>query len=177
MKFARINETNTCAEFINFEPTGKFHPSIQWAQVPEHLEQYADYSYTLVNGAIEPPSLDYLREQVKGKLAEHRFAKETAGITLADGTKIKADRESQAQLSGAHSSLKNGLIASTTWKAENGWSIVTLTEIEPIAQAVAAHVSSCFEAEKTVSDQIDLLETAQEIAQFDFTAAFDIEMV
>lgn len=176
MKFARIDDfTGLCNEFIDFDPAGKFHPLIKWLPVPEHLEAYADTNYKEEDGAVVPPSLEYLREQVKAKLAEARFAKEVGGIDLPDGTKIHTDRESQAQLSSAYTSLSSGMIASTHWKAKSGWVNVTLTEITPVAAAVAAHVAKCFAIENAVSDEIDAITTVQELAQFDVHSAIQIE--
>lgn len=176
MKFARIDDfTGLCNEFIDFDPAGKFHPLIKWLPVPEHLEAYADTNYKEGNGAVVPPSLEYLREQVKARLAQARLDKEVGGIDLPDGTKIHTDRESQAQLSSAYSSLSTGLIQSTPWKAKNGWVNVSAAEITPVAAAVASHVAKCFAIEKALSDEIDAITTVQELAQFDVYAAIQSE--
>ena len=113
---------------------------------------------------------DYLnlwKEELKKTVTDRRYSVETSGITLPNGVKIKTDRESQAQLSSAYSSLKNGLITDTQWKGDNGeWVLVTLTEIEPIAQAVAAHVRACFAAEKQHFESIDAITTFEGLDQY-----------
>ena len=107
------------------------------------------------------------KEELKKTVTDRRYSVETGGITLPNGVKIKTDRESQAQLSSAYSSLKNGLITDTQWKGDNGeWVLVTLTEIEPIAQAVAAHVRACFAAEKQHFESIDAITTFEGLDQY-----------
>ena len=91
-----------------------------------------------------------------------------SGVLLPNGANIRTDRESQAQLNAAYSSLKNGLIESTFWKADGGmWVSVTLTEIEPIAQVVANHVAACFAAERAHWEAIDQIDAVEALADYD----------
>lgn len=100
-------------------------------------------------------------------VAAKRWQVETNGITVT-GTQIKTDRESQAQLISAYTSLKGGLIADTQWKAADGsFTLVTLAEIEPVAKAVVAHVRACFAAERSHNDAITLLQTQAELDAYD----------
>ena len=96
-------------------------------------------------------------------IARIRWEKEVGGLPLPNGMVVKTDRESQAQLSSAYTSLKGGLIPDTMWKGENGWVLVTLEDIEPLAQAVAQFVRACFMAEKQHQDAIDTLTLADAI--------------
>jgi hypothetical protein len=50
--------------------------------------------------------------------------------------------------------LQSGMVDGIDWKGPDGWQRVTLTELEPVARAVAAHVQRCFTTERTVSEQI-----------------------
>lgn len=97
-------------------------------------------------------------------LAALRYQKETAGIGVG-AVRVRTDRESQAQLSGAYLSLKEGLIADTPWKAADGWLPLTLAEIAPVAQAVAAHVRVCFGNERAHAQAIAQL--PEEVAAID----------
>lgn len=172
-RYARIDaDDNTCAEFIDFSPEGRFHPSIRWLAVPEALVPFANHAYVAVGDAIEPPSLDYLREQLKTRLAAVRFDTETGGVALADGSRVLTDRESQAQLSSAYQSLIQPFVDSIDWKAATGWVTVTEPELRPIAQAVARHVQGCFTAERRVSEQVETAGTAEELVAIDVETAF-----
>ena len=108
------------------------------------------------------------RNALKAGAAALRYEKETGGVLLPNGANIRTDRESQAQLNAAYSSLKNGLIESTFWKADGGvWVSVTLTEIEPIAQVVANHVAACFAAERAHWEAIDQIDAVEALADYD----------
>lgn len=120
----------------------------------------------------DPLDLEEAQASMKRALAGERWDKETAGIDV-DGQIIQTTREAQGQIASTYSALKDGLVASADWKADTGWVSVTLAEFEPIARAVAAHVQSCFSAEKVVSEQIDAATTVDELAQIDLGSAFD----
>lgn len=112
------------------------------------------------------------KPDLHAELASHRFDFETGGLRLPNGLQIRTDRESQAQLGNAYTILKGGLIPDTDWKALNGWQVVTLAEIEPIAKAVAAHVRGCFRGERAVEQMIDAATTLEDIRAIDITEQF-----
>lgn len=143
----------------------EFNP---FTKVPTELEPFIDSTYSVVDGVITPSSLDYLKDQVKSKVASTRFNRETGSIKLPNGVVVNTTREDQAQLSTAYSSLKNGLVSSLNWKGSTGtWSVVTLVELEAIAKAVAEYVSACFTAELVHNTAIDTLTTADELYIYD----------
>lgn len=112
---------------------------------------------------VEPTTLGSAKQAKKAEIASWRYTEETKGVAL-NGSTIKTDRESQATISGAYSSLKDGLITSVDWKTADG-SFVTLgvTEIAAIAQAVAQHVQGSFTAEKALVQQVDAATTIEEV--------------
>lgn len=103
-----------------------------------------------------PKDVDQLRAIKTDEIAAARYNIEVGGIRIG-GVEVKTDRESQAQLSSAYTSLAGGLISDTPWKAANGWVNVTLTEIAPIAQAVAVHVRSAFAWEQAQQEALAAL--------------------
>lgn len=107
------------------------------------------------------------------ELAAYRFEVETGGLDLPGGLHILTDRESQGQLSSAFVTLQSGLVPDTDWKAANGWEVVTLEQIKPIATAVAAHVRGCFRGERTVQTTILAAGTMAEIEAIDIRGDFD----
>ena len=114
-----------------------------------------------------------VKNALKAEVATLRYEKETGGVLLPNGANIRTDRESQAQLNAAYSSLKNGLIESTFWKADGGvWVSVTLTEIEPIAQIVANHVAACFAAERVHCEAIDQIDAVEGLGAYDLTVGW-----
>lgn len=104
--------------------------------------------------SIVEKTLQTIQSEMLQRLADYRFVCETQGLDLESGLRILTDRESQSQLCNAYTTVKTGLIPDTDWKCRNGWQVVTLAEIEPIAKAMAAHVRACFRAEREVATEI-----------------------
>lgn len=121
------------------------------------------------NGDISTPKgIEDVKKLKLADIASSRFALETGGIELPGGIKIKTDRESQAQLSSAYSSLKDGLIPNTPWKTATGLSVlVTLDELRPIATAVAYHVRACFQAEIDKANELSGINDFEQVVSFD----------
>lgn len=124
--------------------------------------------------AIDPPKQKRTKDILLAMVAEKRWQLETSGI-LVSGVPIKTDRESQAQITGAYTSLKSGLIDSTPWKAADGsFSLVTIEELGPIAKAVADHVSACFAAEKAHNEAIYELHYQGALDSYDIGAGWPV---
>ncbi|CUH99859.1 DUF4376 domain-containing protein [Leisingera aquaemixtae] len=116
------------------------------------------------------------REALLADVAGIRWQRETGGITLQDGSVVATDERSTAKLTATVTSLQNGMVtAPINFKFPQGWQPVSQAEIEAVAAAVAQHVQSCFDAELTVSGQIDAL-TDAEVLTFDVAAAFAAAM-
>lgn len=117
--------------------------------------------------AITPPQPVVSIQSLLIGVANKRWVVETGGIVV-DGRRVDTDRESQAQLNNSYSSLKLGLIEDTQWKdADGNFTLVTLVELEPIAQAVAQHVRACFVAEQVHNELIGGLTTQEQLDEYD----------
>lgn len=125
---------------------------------------------------LDHPDGDFLREpwpvtladhqqQLLADLADYRYQREVAGITVGSAA-ILTDRESQAKIHAALFALQQNMITAITWKAANGW--VTLDEptLRVIAATVVAHVQACFIRESELSAMIMALETVEAAQQF-----------
>lgn len=118
-------------------------------------------------GSVAPVPLDMSLPAVKARklaeLADARWQYETGGV-MVGGALIKTDRESQGTISGAYTTLKDGLVPTIDWKAGNGqWVQITLAEITPIAQAVAVHVQGAFTLERQLSEQVMAATTVAQV--------------
>lgn len=125
-------------------------------------------TYTVTDKAIET-----IKSELLVALADRRFLFEVSGLALADGLSVKTDRESQSQLSNAYVTLKNGLIPDTDWKGANGWQLVDLVQIEPIAKAVAAHGRGCFRGERRVQTVIQDAATIADLEAINIGELFE----
>ena len=120
---------------------------------------------------ILEPTLEEVKEAKLSSLASIRYEKEIGGIAVSGAT-IATDRASQALITGAYVSLKQGFISSVNWKGENSWVTLTLVEIEPIAQAVCNYVQACFTKECILAQQISNLSSIADIENFDINSGW-----
>lgn len=148
----------------NVEISTEYHAELLQAQSDGKQIIADDDGYPI---AIDPVLPVRTKESLIAEVAAKRWVVETGGIVVA-GHHIATDRESQAQLISAYTSLKGALINDTPWKAADGrFTLATLTEIEPFAQAVAAHVRACFSAEQAHGEAINALTTQEELDGYD----------
>lgn len=140
-----------------------YAPLAYWHEQELAVEQVAEGASGMVSPPVLDMSLSAVRARKLAELADARWRYETGGI-MVGGALIKTDRESQGTISGAFTTLKEGLLPSVDWKAGNGqWVQVTLTEITPIAQAVAVHVQGAFTLERQLSEQVMAAATIEEV--------------
>jgi len=162
--WSRIDDENRCAEFVMDDPEGRFHPSITWVPVPDALRGWADHSYVAgEDGSLAPPTLDHLRQQAKSRIAARRYAAETGGLTLPDGTGLRTDRESQAMIGNAVALAQLEPDAPVAFKAASGWVTLTGAQMQAVGRAVGAHVRACFAREQAIGELIDLADTVDEV--------------
>ncbi|MFK3970207.1 DUF4376 domain-containing protein [Pseudomonas sp. NPDC087358] len=112
------------------------------------------------------------KPEMLSTLADVRYQVETAPLELADGLQILTDRESRAEFWSTYDNLKNELIPDTDWKAANGWKVVTLAEMHPIAKAMAAHVRGCYAGERQVVTAIKGATTMVQIEAINIAGQF-----
>jgi len=105
------------------------------------------------------------------RLAQERFYRETAGITVG-GAQIKTDRESQALIIGAWCRAQQQPDVLIDWKGEGGWVQINAATVNAIADAVGAHVQACFSRERALAELINAAATVQEIAAIDLAAGW-----
>lgn len=118
-------------------------------------------------------SLQTAKTEALAELARIRFAHETKGITLPNGARIHTDRDSQALISGAFSTLKEGMLPSINWKARDGvWVTLTISEITPIATLVCLHVEACFTNEKRLSEMVLAANSINELSTIDLQSGW-----
>lgn len=134
------------------------------------------YFQDLVSDETTAALCDKYRHEKGLTLADVRFDYETGGATLEDGSTVLTDRESQAQITSAYMTLKEGLRDSVDWKSPNGWTTVTLAEIKPVAQVNAAHVQPAFTAERRVAEAMATLTDPEAVQSFDVKTAFQDEI-
>lgn len=115
--------------------------------------------------APEPPPVTFesVKADKKVQIAEWRWQREVGGVSVG-GTKIRTDRESQAQITSTLTSLEQGLLSSVDFKAQDGtWIKLTLDGVKEVARAVAQHVQQSFTIERQLVEMVEAAETIEEV--------------
>lgn len=172
--FGRVDSGNKLVEYIDYDPEGKFHPDVVWAEVPEDLLPLIAVSTLIYDGdEVKPESTVSVVADLKVSTADIRFAVEIGGISMPDGTKIKTDRESQAIIGGILIRMEKNPELTLDFKTASGWSTMDKALAEAVADAVAAHVQACFSREKAIDVALD---AAADSGDFkDVLAAYESE--
>lgn len=139
-----------------------------WEVVDMPFNEITDENGDVIKSSnqVKTDYLEYLKTNLKTQATNIRYRKEIGGILL-DDTLINTDRESQSMLTNVYFALKSKLITSTDWKINTDkWITVTLADLEPIAKAVAKHVSTCFNVEKTHLEAITALTTFEDLDEY-----------
>lgn len=111
-----------------------------------------------------PPelTLDEMKAQKKTEIAAARYEAEIAGTTV-NGVQIDTGRDSQALITGAALAAMLDSEYSLNWKTVDGFIHLSAPEIISVAQAVRAHVQSCFDREGELVALVDAAQTAEEL--------------
>ncbi len=140
-------------------------PPLEWTQhygapVIEIADGRATATYPVLDYSPEEVAgiLEAAKERKRSEIAAARFEAETAGI---DG--IKTDRESQALITGAALKAMQDSEYSCRWKGVSGFIELTAPQILAIADAVRAHVQSCFDHEAELVALIDAATSPEEL--------------
>ena len=112
-----------------------------------------------------PTPFPELKAAKKAEIAQARYNAEIAGVTI-NGVSIKTDRESQGLITGAALKAIQDSTYTCKWKGIDGFVELTATQIIAIADAVRAHVQSCFDHE---AELLPLIEAATTIGELEPT--------
>jgi len=102
------------------------------------------------------------KENKYAEIAAARYNAEIAGVVV-NGISIKTDRESQGLITGAALKALQDNTYTCKWKGINGFVELTAPQIIAIADAVRAHVQSCFDHEAELLPLIESAETEAEL--------------
>lgn len=109
----------------------------------------------------------------KGRLTAaataQRWANETGGIALPDGTRIGTALEDQNRITSVIANAKLAGVESVDFKAATGWVSLSLAEVQGIAAAIAIHVQGCFSTERAHHEAIDGLTTLAAASAYDLS--------
>lgn len=147
---------------------GAYAKAAEWCN--HHNACIVEYPDRYEVEAIPTPvyTLDELKTQKKAEIAAARYNAETAGVAV-NGVLIDTGRDSQALITGAALAAVIDSSYSLNWKTESGFIHLTASEIIAVAQAVRAHVQSCFDREGELVALVDAAQTAEDLDAIDLT--------
>lgn len=110
------------------------------------------------------PDLPALKAELKARATHRRWEVEVAGITVA-GVQVATDDRAKLLLAQADREARRDPDYTTRWKGEDGvWSALDAATVISLAEAVSAHVSTCFARE---ADLHALIDATADIAALD----------
>lgn len=177
--WARHNGTNL--EFIFRDPTNIYKDGNPFLEVPVEMLPYVVAVYSIVDGKFVPPSIDFLKVQIKRRIARARYGREVGNIRLKDGTVIATNRDAQTLLTNVYNALNSGQITTTEWKHVDGtFKTYGLEEISALYRTVVTFVNAMRDAESRMCGEIDLLTDVESLVNYkptDWPARDGIELV
>ena len=142
-----------------YSPNGNFEV---WQEKPDGYFTTEEWAELHPEPVVEV-SLEELKEAKKAEIAAARYETEIAGVAF-NGLLIRTDRGSQSLITGAALKASMDSAYSCRWKTEAGFVTITAAQILAVADAVRAHVQSCFDHE---AELLPLIEAATTQAELD----------
>lgn len=119
--------------------------------------------------------LNTLKREAVEQLAAYRYAIQTGGMTLDDGTRVLTTDEAIARQQIAADALADGR-ETVDYKAVDGWITLDAAALEAMRRQIRARTQDCFSAERTAAGQIAELATLYDVRVFNVAQAFDESM-
>lgn len=159
---------------LNIYPCEEIKPPLEWTQhygapVIEVTDGRATATYPVLDHSPDEVAgiLEAAKSAKRAEIAAARWEAETAGIDV-NGFTVRTDRESQALITGAALKAMQDSEYSCRWKGVGGFIELTAPQILAIADAVRAHVQSCFDREAELLPLVEAAESPEELDEIVF---------
>lgn len=173
--WARLDEHDYVEELLDFDPTGRFHPSLRFVPVPDGWEKYVDHTYGWDGQSLIEPEPGTLvgraRADRKADAAAKRREAEAGGLRLPQemgGVRVNTAIDDQNRIATAIQGMRDSGLSEIDFKADSGWVRLTLEQLVAVSRLVTAHVQACFAAERAHHAALDALN------DFDGLRAYDV---
>lgn len=151
-----------------------FAESLGYDIVKEH--EQADVGWLLVDDELIPPTiipvpsitLDEHKRNKARDVTSKRFEIESSGIIL-NGVSIATDISDQNRIMSAINGLTLTNQAGVNFKSKDGWTYITIEELQQIATIISVFVQNCFNQERYHHENIISLNTFQEVDDYDYS--------
>jgi hypothetical protein len=145
-------------------PAEEVRPNIENPLVKYYYGPTWDFLETKViaNYEVIPHAIEDARANYKVKAGTQRYEQEVSGtsITINDVEyKIETDRSSRTKYIEKYVSMGD----TVNWKFNEGWVVLTKTQMQSIVAAIDTHVQSAYDEELRLNAVIDACETAEQL--------------
>lgn len=123
--------------------------------------------------------IEQIRDVKLQAATDMRWQVMSGGITLPNGMFIETDETSFNRVTSVIAGYEStGLTeeSKVSYKAASGFVKLTIAEIKGIAGLMGQHMQACFAAEEAHYEAIDLLETREDIANYDVSTGWPNEL-
>ena len=118
----------------------------------------------VANYEVHDTPIESTRSNLKQLAADERYKKEVLGTTInIQDTTVTIDTNRGARDIFIQKYMLMTNEETVSWKFSEGWLTLSKQELGQIVTAGTAYVQSCFDWERTISDQIDAAQTKQEL--------------
>jgi hypothetical protein len=125
----------------------------------------------IANFEVHDTPIESARGNFKALAAEERWKKEEAGTTIniqQMTVSLDTSREGRNIFLQKYSLM--GENDTVNWKFPEGWLTLTKAELGQIVVTGAAYIQSCFDWERGINDQIDAVNTKEELLAIEIVA-------
>lgn len=106
------------------------------------------------------------------RVTDARWRHEEGGLLLANGVRVATTRADQNRITSVVANAALAGVESVDFKAESGWTTLTIEDLRGVAAAIAQHVQACFSAERAHHEAVARLVTLEQMAAYDVTAGW-----
>lgn len=118
-------------------------------------------------------ALEVAKINLAKQVTDMRWAKESAGILLPDGTRIATKPEDQNRITSVIANAELAGIETISFKAASGWTTLTISQVKGIACMIALHVQACFNTERAHHEAIVDLTNIEQVNSYNITEGWD----
>ncbi len=118
----------------------------------------------IANYLVMDQDVNSAKPSFKAQAAEERYRKEVSGVSyVVQGINVTLDtsRDGRNIFVQKLAFMADG--DTVNWKFPEAWLLLTKSDLADVVQTGAAHIQSCFDWEKSISDLIDAAQTKQEL--------------
>jgi len=127
---------------------------------------WVDMEHPVVDKAEDEFTLDMCKNHLKHMTANYRYSYQLDGINH-NGSLISTDNASLQHIASVKQSFDSANITSVNWKCQDG-TFITLdsSEFSELSNSVKAFIELCFDAEKTINEEIQALSNLDDIKAY-----------